>query len=144
MHENSTTLSIQIEGKNMVIAYVLWWFLGWAGIHRFYLGKTRSGAMQLGLFILGWATVVVFVGFLFLGILGIWWLLDAYYVQKYVNEYNAQAGLDASSFTLNTRKNSSDTDLRQSNLDELERLHELLEKGVITQAEFDAKKAVLL
>lgn len=144
MQENSTTLSIQIEGKNMVIAYVLWWFLGWAGIHRFYLGKNKSGAMQLGLFIIGWATVVVFVGFALLGALGIWWLLDAYYVQRYVNEYNVQAGLDASSFTLNTRKNSPESETRQSNLDELERLHDLLEKGVITQAEFEKKKAILL
>ena len=144
MQENSRTLSIQVEGKNMVIAYVLWWFLGWAGIHRFYLGKTKSGAIQLGLFILGWATVVVFIGFVFLGVLGIWWLLDAYYVQKYVSEYNTNAGLEVSSFTFNTRNNTPDTQTRQSNLDELERLHDLLEKGVISQEEFDAKKAVLL
>jgi TM2 domain-containing membrane protein YozV len=144
MQEHSTTLSIQVEGKNMVIAYVLWWFLGWAGIHRFYLGKTQSGVMQLGLFIVGWATAVIFIGFLFLGILGFWWLLDAYYVQKYVNEYNEKAGLNASSLTLNTLKNSSEAEARQSDLDELERLHELLEKGVITQEEYDSKKAVLL
>jgi TM2 domain-containing membrane protein YozV len=144
MQEHSTTLSIQVEGKNMVIAYVLWWFLGWAGIHRFYLGKTQSGVMQLGLFIVGWATAVIFIGFLFLGILGFWWLLDAYYVQKYVNDYNEQAGLNASSLTLNTLKSSSEAEARQSDLDELERLHELLEKGVITQEEYDSKKAVLL
>ena len=88
--------------------------------------------------------MVVFIGFVFLGVLGIWWLLDAYYVQKYVSEYNTNAGLEVSSFTLNTRNNTPDSQTRHSNLDELERLHDLLEKGVISQEEFDAKKAVLL
>lgn len=143
-HENSTTLSINVEGKNMVIAYVLWWFLGWAGIHRFYLGKTQSGVAQLMLFIVGWATAVVFIGFAFLAVLGVWWLFDAYFVQKYVNEYNAAAGISVSSLTVNTVKSGTAADERLSNLEELERLHALLEKGGITQEEYDAKKAALL
>ncbi|MBN2869802.1 MAG: NINE protein [Campylobacterales bacterium] len=143
-HENSTTLSINVEGKNMVIAYVLWWFLGWAGIHRFYLGKTQSGMAQLLLFIVGWATSVIFIGFAFLAVLGIWWLLDAYFVQKYVSEYNEQAGISVSSLKVSTLKSETPAAERRSNLDELERLHALLEKGAITQEEYNAKKGALL
>ena len=89
MENKSISLNIHADGKNMVIAYLLWWFLGWAGIHRFYLGKTGSGIAQLALTVIGWATAVILIGFVFLAIWGLWWLCDAYYVQKYVKErYN--------------------------------------------------------
>jgi TM2 domain-containing membrane protein YozV len=43
--------------KSKGIAYLLWFFFGFLGIHRFYLGKTGSGLLYLltgGLFALGW------------------------------------------------------------------------------------------
>ncbi|RCX19155.1 TM2 domain-containing protein [Fontibacillus phaseoli] len=38
---------VKNRGKNMVIAYVLWYFLGLFGGHRFYMGKTGSAVAQL-------------------------------------------------------------------------------------------------
>ena len=35
------------DGKNMVVAYLLWWFLGTLGIHRFYLDRPKTGLVQL-------------------------------------------------------------------------------------------------
>jgi len=138
MENKSISLNIHADGKNMVIAYLLWWFLGWAGIHRFYLGKTGSGIAQLALTVIGWATAVILIGFVFLAIWGIWWLCDAYYVQKYVRESNQLAGLDGSTFTLSTQKQSS------NNLEQLERLHALYEKGVFTREEYEQKKSELM
>lgn len=138
MENKSISLNIHADGKNMVIAYLLWWFLGWAGIHRFYLGKTGSGIAQLALTVIGWATAVVLIGFVFLAIWGIWWLCDAYYVQKYVKESNQLAGLDGSTFTVSTQKHSS------NNLEQLERLHALYEKGVFTREEYEQKKSELM
>ncbi len=138
MENKSISLNIHAEGKNMVIAYLLWWFLGWAGIHRFYLGKTGSGVAQLALTVIGWATAVILIGFVFLGIWGIWWLCDAYYVQKYVRQSNQLAGLDGSTFTLSTQKQSS------NNLEQLERLHALYEKGVFSREEYEQKKSELM
>jgi TM2 domain-containing membrane protein YozV len=60
------------DGKNMVIAYLLWWFLGLFGIHRFYLDRPKSGLCQLLLLAFGW--LPIFIGWI---ILGIWWMLDA-------------------------------------------------------------------
>jgi TM2 domain-containing membrane protein YozV len=43
--------------KSKGIAYLLWFFFGFLGIHRFYLGKTGSGLLYLltgGVFALGW------------------------------------------------------------------------------------------
>ena len=138
MENKSILLNIHADGKNMVIAYLLWWFLGWAGIHRFYLGKTGSGIAQLALTVIGWATAVILIGFVFLAIWGIWWLCDAYYVQKYVKESNQLAGLDGSTFTVSTQKQSS------NNLEQLERLHALYEKGVFTREEYEQKKSELM
>jgi TM2 domain-containing membrane protein YozV len=35
------------QKKSAGLGYVLWFFLGWLGIHRFYCGKTKSGLLQL-------------------------------------------------------------------------------------------------
>lgn len=137
MSQEARVVSMNTEGKNMLIAYLLWWFLGWAGIHRFYLGLGGSGLTQLLLFILGWITAVVVVGFVLLAIWGIWWLLDAYFVQKHVIAYNQQHGLDSSSIRFYTSSNNT-------NLDQLEKLHALFEKGALTRQEYEEKKKKLL
>ena len=36
MAEENVTIKVNMDGKNILVAYLLWWFLGWAGIHRFY------------------------------------------------------------------------------------------------------------
>ena len=41
------------EAKSSGIAYVLWFFLGCFGAHRFYLGKTGSAVAQVVLWIGG-------------------------------------------------------------------------------------------
>lgn len=134
----SMTVNVQPQGKNIVIAYLLWWFLGWAGLHRFYLGKTKTGLMMLGLSMLGYATLIIGFGFIFLLYWGIWWALDAYYVQKYVLEINTARGLPPSFVTLNTSHRGSD------NLEQLAKLHSLFEKGAITKEQYESKRAGLL
>ena len=38
---------ISNEGPSIVLAYVLWVFLGFFSGHRFYLGRTRSAILQI-------------------------------------------------------------------------------------------------
>jgi len=43
--------------KDKGVAYLLWFFFGWAGIHRFYTGNVFTGLIWLvtgGLFGIGW------------------------------------------------------------------------------------------
>ncbi|MFD1676875.1 TM2 domain-containing protein [Alicyclobacillus fodiniaquatilis] len=65
-------------GKSVALAYVLWFFLGYLGIHRMYCGRVGSGVTMLALTVLGGITSVIIIGHVILLIVGIWWLLDLF------------------------------------------------------------------
>ncbi|MNO27384.1 TM2 domain protein [compost metagenome] len=69
---------VKNQGKNMVIAYVLWYFLGLFGGHRFYMGKTGSAVAQLILSLTAIGMLVTFV----------WWIVDAFLTHTWVKEHN--------------------------------------------------------
>lgn len=135
MSEKSVSVKMNMEGKNIIIAYILWWFLGWAGAHRFYLGRTTTGFTQLILTIIGFTTLIFMIGYLFLFIVGVWWMLDAYFTYIMVEEENEKQGVVTSSFSF------SKSGGFHNDLDELEKLHALYEKGVLTKEQYEKKKA---
>lgn len=45
--------------KSTVLAYVLWFFLGSLGVHRFYAGAGRSGLILLAVHVAGWAAIAL-------------------------------------------------------------------------------------
>ena len=59
-----------------VVAYALWFLLGYAGAHRFYLGRWGSGLLMLTLLGIGTLTAPILIGWVPLAILGLWWCLD--------------------------------------------------------------------
>lgn len=68
--------------KDPKIAYVLWFFFGIFGIHRYYLSQNKTASMMLLLAI----AVVLSRGYLPLAILlALWWLLDAVLIPGYVD-----------------------------------------------------------
>lgn len=139
MGEQNVSVKMNIVGKNIIVAYLLWWFLGWAGVHRFYLGRVKSGVAQLVLFVLGCATLILVIGYAFLFAWFIWWALDAYFTYKMASEENAKLGLESSTISL-----SKSGGIHNNNLEQLEKLHSLFEKGVITKEQYEEKKAALL
>ena len=79
MSVDRTTAQYDIEKKSLLAAYVLWFFLGYVGAHRFYLGKPLSGFVMLAISAITLLLTVVsfgFLGFLWFAI-GLWWLVDA-------------------------------------------------------------------
>ncbi len=48
-------------GRHTTTAYVLWAFLGWAGVHHFYLGRRWKGLLSLGTVLLGVAAAIASV-----------------------------------------------------------------------------------
>ncbi len=63
-------------GDNQIIAILLCFFLGFLGIHSFYLGNKKKGIIQLVMFLVGIVTAIVVIGYLILSALGIWVLID--------------------------------------------------------------------
>ena len=135
MTEQTTSIQVNLTGKNVIVAYLLWWFLGWAGVHRLYLGRVKTGLAQLLLFAIGVVTLILLVGYLFLAIWGVWWLLDAFFTYQIVTEENKKLGVLASTLSLSKSGGIS------NELDQLEKLHALYEKGVLTREEYEAKKS---
>jgi TM2 domain-containing membrane protein YozV len=74
--------------KSTGVAYLLWFFLGSFGGHRFYLGQTGTAITQLLLLIIGWTTIIVGVGIFMLIALGIWVLIDAFLIPGMVRAEN--------------------------------------------------------
>lgn len=58
--------------KSKLVAYLLWFFLGWLSLHRFYLGKIGSGIIYL---ITG-------------QLLGIGWIVDLFLLGGMVDNIN--------------------------------------------------------
>ena len=81
-----------IEKKSLLVAYVLWAFLGYVGAHRFYLGRPLSGLVMLALSTIILVLSLVSFGFLsFLWfIVALWWLVDALLIPGIVAGRNAR------------------------------------------------------
>jgi TM2 domain-containing membrane protein YozV len=74
--------------KSTGVAYLLWFFLGGFGAHRFYLGQIGTAAAQLLLFVLGWLTLILGIGLVLLAVVGIWWIVDALLIPGIARDQN--------------------------------------------------------
>jgi len=74
--------------KSPLVAYLLWFFLGMLGGHRFYLGRIGSAVAILLLTIASWILTFVAIGLVLLLIPGIWVLVDAFLIPGMVRDFN--------------------------------------------------------
>ncbi len=74
--------------KSAGIAYLLWFFVGMLGAHRFYLAAPGTGAAILILTLVATFLSFVLVGFVLLLIPSIWVLVDAFLIPGMVRNYN--------------------------------------------------------
>lgn len=74
--------------KSVGVTYLLWFFLGGLGGHRFYVGKTGSAIAILAMTIIGALLVMVGVGLILLAIVGIWVLVDAFLIPGWIRNKN--------------------------------------------------------
>jgi len=81
-------MAYDAQKKSALIAYLLWWFLGTFGAHRFYLGRIGSGLTMLILMLFSLAGTLILIGFLGLFVIGIWWIVDAFLIPGIVREHN--------------------------------------------------------
>lgn len=69
---------VEKKKRNLVVAYLLWFFLGGFGAHRFYFKKTGTAIAMLALTVGSIVLTVVLIGFVGLFVAGIWVLVDAF------------------------------------------------------------------
>ena len=84
--ENSgvrTQMMFEANKKSTGAAYLLWFFLGGFGAHRFYLGQTGTAIAQLLLALLGW--LPLFIGW---AVLGIWLIVDLFLIPNIIRDEN--------------------------------------------------------
>lgn len=74
--------------KSALLSYVLWFFLGFLGAHRMYSDRVPSGLLQLFVHGLGWLTAPILIGYLFLAIWAVWWVIDAFLIPSWIRDYN--------------------------------------------------------
>lgn len=76
------------QRKSTLIAYLLWFFLGGLGAHKFYLGRMAAGVVYVIIFLSMWAIpLAVFV-------LAIWWLVDLVTIPWQVRAYEERLEMD--------------------------------------------------
>lgn len=68
-----------VQQRDTTVAYLLWFFLGFYGAHKFYLGEVGMGVLY------------IFTG----GLCGIGWLIDAFTMPGVVDRFNQKARYDA-------------------------------------------------
>src|SRR5262245_58291942 len=83
-------MAFESRRKTIAVAYILWFFFGGVGGHRFYAGRTFSGVAMLALFIGGWILTLAVVGVFVLVGLGIWALVDAFLIPGWIRDYNTR------------------------------------------------------
>ena len=75
------------RAKSVSTTYVLWFFLGFWGIHRFYLGQSQLGIMTIGACIV-LSILAMFTFGISLIPLGIWWIIELFTLVGTVRSIN--------------------------------------------------------
>jgi TM2 domain-containing membrane protein YozV len=83
-------MMFEANKKSTGVAYLLWFFLGMFGGHRFYLGQTGTAICQLCLCIAGIVLAFVIIGYFLLIALWIWWIVDAFLIPGIIRNLNTQ------------------------------------------------------
>ena len=113
--------------KSKTTAILLAFFLGGLGIHRFYLGQNGRGLLYL---LFSWTGIPLVISIIDAFMLLI--MSEESFTKKY-NRFVYEA-------MMNNKAARNKAQSKPSTAEELERLHDLKERNIITEEEFERKK----
>ncbi len=87
-NEAQRLMAYDAQKKSAVVAYLLWWFLGTFGAHRFYLGRIGTASAMLIIHIFSWLLTIIFIGFIGVFAIIVWWFVDAFLIPGIVRQHN--------------------------------------------------------
>ena len=88
MSEAAQLMQYDANKKSAVVAYLLWFFIGMLGAHRFYLGLPGSGATILIITILSLLLLAAGIGAVTILISVIWVLVDLFLIPGITRKHN--------------------------------------------------------
>ena len=91
------TMMYDANKKSLGVTYLLWFFLGGLGGHRFYMGKIGSAITILIFTFLGIVLSYVGIGVILLAIVAIWVIVDAFLIPGWVRKKNTLLAMSLSS-----------------------------------------------
>lgn len=80
--------SAPVPYKSTAVAYLLWFFLGSLGVHKFYMQQNGLGIAYLIAGLIGWVTAVIGIGLFVLAVLGVALLVDIFIIPGRVQLVN--------------------------------------------------------
>ena len=88
MTDTARMMQYDANKKSDVVAYLLWFSLGYFGAHRFYLNLYVSGAVLLIITLTSIVLMLVLVGFIIMLIPFFWWIVDLFLISRNIRKYN--------------------------------------------------------
>ena len=88
--QSRSVMEYEAQRKSVLVAYLLWFFLWFLAGHRFYAGKPLSAIVQLIVHAIGWATAIILVGYVFLAVWAVWWVIDALLIPGMIRDRNME------------------------------------------------------
>lgn len=124
--------------KDKTTAALFAFFLGGLGVHHFYLGNTGRGVLYL---IFCWTLIPAFIAF----------IEALIFLTLSVNDFNVKYNMNAKiNYQQQQPNNKGENYLATKNnittniADEIKKLHDLREAGILTDDEFEQQKRKLL
>lgn len=122
--------------KSKTTAAILAILLGGIGVHRFYLNQTGLGLLYL---LFCWTFIPLIVS-----LVDFIWLLTMDENRFNLKFNTLYQPMQPSNTTITVNNGAMNNQTNNSASEEIKRLYEMKEKGIITQEEFDLKKKLLL
>ena len=88
MSDAAASMHYDANKRSVLVAYLLWFFLGWFAAHRFYAGRMTSGLIMLVVSLASWALTAILIGYLGLALIGLWLLVDALLIPGMIRAHN--------------------------------------------------------
>lgn len=107
MSDAAMKMHYDANKKSTLVAYLLWWFLGIFGAHRFYLGATGSAIAQLVITVVSIPLCLFIIGFLTLCAVGVWVIVDAFLIPGMIQTYNNGLAMHLSSRAMSPNPHSA-------------------------------------